>query len=316
MVALERIKRAEAEEEAREANLEKEALRSALRLVERQTMETHSRSSSQAFSPDRTNGENEDEAKMTHSRSSSNVAMKSPGPNATFGEISGGGGSESAGPTSPVKATGLLASSVPASPAPPSPAPLYVPPPREDREEGTATHRKSLLGLEEDDEVEAELGEPSDPRVQSPATTPKPSSPSDSSHSSTAPISIEVISQPNAINAPMTNSNPASSAGPPSSPLPLPHPQLHRDRAMDRARSPSPALLSTNFDALSVNSERKRVSSHKQPAAPPPSAVSEGTSAPWENGDGGDDEDDDDGRELTFSLANEGLEVESPWADR
>lgn len=320
MVAAERIKRAEAEEEVREANLEKEALRSALRLVERQSLESHSRSHSQANSDDfNPRAEGETEGEVTRSRSSSNVALKSPRASGGFGDEG-----DSPGPTSPVRAFSASApfSSVPASPAPVSPAPLYVPPPREDNE-GLSTHGRSQLAqsdVVDEAEVEAELSETSrDARSHSPVTTPRPSTPTHShpDFSPTAPTSAASYST--STSQPTPTSATATSATT-NSPLPLPHPQLHRDRTLDRARSPSPALLNmgTNLEGLSTSPERKRTSLQKQPVAPPPSAVSEGMEAPWAHGEDEDqaDEEEDDGREMTFTMTREGLDVESPWADR
>lgn len=337
MVALERIKRAEAEEEAREANLEKEALRSALRLVEQQSIESQSQTSSQS-SPSSSFDPQLQEGEVTRSRSSSNVAVKSPEPGAKFAidvmdEDVGGTGS--AGPTSPVSARATagmgMFSSVPASPAPPSPAPLYVPPPQA-RENVSETSRPEESELVDEADVEAELAGKSshgevekETRSRSPVTTPRPSTPTNSSRS---PITAASTISP---------SQPTSASDPTHSPAPLPHPQLHRDRTItqDRfhARSPSPSLtptlltMNTDLHELPTNPERKRSSLHKQPVAPPPSAVSEGSSAgaPWADGakgeawGGEDDGDEDDGGEMVFSLASQELpeiEVQSPWADR
>ena len=71
MVAAERMKLAETEEELKEANAEKEALRSALRLVERQRKEAESRSASPLPG-------HEFQASHSHKRSSSSaIAIKS-----------------------------------------------------------------------------------------------------------------------------------------------------------------------------------------------------------------------------------------------
>lgn len=334
MVATERIKRAEAEEEVREANLEKEALRSALRLVERQSLESHSRSQSQANSEDFKFVRHPDveEEEPTRSRSSSNVALKSPRASGAFGDE---GDSNSMVPASPVvRAFSASApfESVPASPAPVSPAPLYVPPPRED-DEGHGTHGRSQLAqsdVVDEAEVEAELTETSrdrdHQRSHSPVTTPRPSTPTDShsshSHPDVSPsLPHSATSYSTSQPTPTPTSTVATSAST-DSPLPLPHPQLHRDRTYDRARSPSPALLnmSTNLEGLSSSQERerKRTSLQKQPVAPPPSAVSEGMEAPWANGEDEErgEEEEEDGQEMTFTIAREGLDVESPWADR
>ncbi|THH12690.1 hypothetical protein EW146_g7459 [Bondarzewia mesenterica] len=134
MVAMERIRRAEAEEEAKEAHMEKEALRSALKLVESENGRlrigpiVHSTQQNDHYSSE---GEEDDQvvARFSHSRSSSRIALKSPPPQDV-----------ESGPSSPIAFSPPFtakeeSSSIdgfedaPSSPAPGSPAPLYVPPP-------------------------------------------------------------------------------------------------------------------------------------------------------------------------------------------
>ncbi|KAA1475086.1 hypothetical protein DENSPDRAFT_407555 [Dentipellis sp. KUC8613] len=125
MVASERIKRAEAEEELRQTRAEKDALRSALKILESENGQLRSQPHPEV------NG-----AEMTHSRSSSTAALKSPVLSDTDTQRNG----SSSRPTSPSTGDGdgygdiptavpeLTAPLDPAS-APDSPAPLYVPPP-------------------------------------------------------------------------------------------------------------------------------------------------------------------------------------------
>ena len=76
MVATERIKRAETEAELRESRQEKEALRSALRLIESENM--HLRGSSTDTQPMESNSASVSSLSLSHSRTSSRVAVKSP----------------------------------------------------------------------------------------------------------------------------------------------------------------------------------------------------------------------------------------------
>ncbi|KAI0058710.1 hypothetical protein BV25DRAFT_1919030 [Artomyces pyxidatus] len=136
MVALERIKRAEAEEELRETRLEKDALRSALRLIEDERMRTSIALEQQTESNTRYM-ENHPATASSHKRSSSQIALKSP--ISTKADSEDDLHSPSSSAMSP-QTTPTLAITVSdddpsdddpnhRTPPPASPAPLYVPPP-------------------------------------------------------------------------------------------------------------------------------------------------------------------------------------------
>ena len=114
MVAVERIKRAEAEEELKDVHAEKVALKAALRLIEEDRVRAESSHAPHA------NGSTVSPPPLTHSRTSSCDGIVSP---------------RSPSPPSPPPPTADSRSQSPGgitSPegdAPPSPAPLYVPPP-------------------------------------------------------------------------------------------------------------------------------------------------------------------------------------------
>ena len=129
MVKVERIKRAEAEDELKDVHAEKEALKAALRLVEEDRMRVESIHHPHVNGIDASQG-----AAATHSRTSSRDAIISPRLHATR---------DSPTPPSPPPATAQSPSQPrtemavptagqeqdPDEAAPPSPAPLYVPPP-------------------------------------------------------------------------------------------------------------------------------------------------------------------------------------------
>ena len=142
MVKVERIKRAEAEDELKDVHAEKEALKAALRLVEEDRMRVES------IQQPHVNGINasSQDAAATHSRTSSQNAIISPRLHATRDSLT---------PPSPPP---LTAQSQPQSrtemtvptagqeqdtdeAAPPSPAPLYVPPPPHHLVESAPTSR-------------------------------------------------------------------------------------------------------------------------------------------------------------------------------
>ncbi|KAI0266965.1 hypothetical protein BC834DRAFT_1026547 [Gloeopeniophorella convolvens] len=135
MVAMERIKRAEAEDELKEVHAEKEALKSALRLIEEERLRAES-----AYS--RVNGTVASSHALTngHSRSSSREAIVSPRPRTD----SGSSLRDESRPPSPPPPSAQSQSQSPiaistniqvlepdadADEVPSSPAPLYVPPP-------------------------------------------------------------------------------------------------------------------------------------------------------------------------------------------
>jgi len=120
MVAVERIKRAEAEEELQDVHAEKDALKAALRLIEEDRVRAESTRSPHANGTEafHRNGA------PTHSRTSSCEAIVSPRQTAF----------DSPTPPSPPPPSAQSQSQSPtampdADDAPPSPAPLYVPPP-------------------------------------------------------------------------------------------------------------------------------------------------------------------------------------------
>lgn len=129
MVKVERIKRAEAEDELKDVHAEKDALKAALRLVEEDRMRVEN------IHQPHVNGTNvfSQDAAATHSRTSSQNAIISPRLHATRCPT----------PPSPPPPTSLspprarTETTVPTAgqeqdtdeAAPPSPAPLYVPPP-------------------------------------------------------------------------------------------------------------------------------------------------------------------------------------------
>jgi hypothetical protein len=130
MVKVERIKRAEAEDELKDVHAEKDALKSALRLVEEDRMRVESIHQPHVNGVDASS----QDAAATHSRTSSQDAIISPRLHATR---------DSPTPPSPPPPTAQSPSqprtemTVPTAgqeqdtdeAAPPSPAPLYVPPP-------------------------------------------------------------------------------------------------------------------------------------------------------------------------------------------
>jgi hypothetical protein len=128
MVKVERIKRAEAEDELKDVHAEKEALKSALRLVEEDRMRVESIHQPHFNGVDASS----QDAVATHSRTSSQDAIISPRLHATR---------DSPTPPSPPPPTAQSPSQprtemmIPTAgqdtdeAAPPSPAPLYVPPP-------------------------------------------------------------------------------------------------------------------------------------------------------------------------------------------
>jgi hypothetical protein len=124
MVAVERIKRAEAEDELQEVHAEKEALKAALRLIEEDRLRAES------IRTPHVNGTDASQRNgiHTHSRTSSCEAIVSPRQTPR----------DSPTPPSPPPPTAQSQSQSPnaitmpmpdAEEAPPSPAPLYVPPP-------------------------------------------------------------------------------------------------------------------------------------------------------------------------------------------
>ena len=142
MVAVERIKRAEAEDELKEVHAEKVALKAALRLIEEDRVRTENShapyANGGAISP------------PTHSRSSSCEAIVSPRRR------------DSPRPPSPPPPTAQSRSQSPggipiggvhdsdgdaAQEAPPSPAPLYVPPPHLLEDEAPASRTDSPMPL-------------------------------------------------------------------------------------------------------------------------------------------------------------------------
>jgi hypothetical protein len=127
MVSVERIKRAEAEDELKDVHAEKDALKAALRLIEEDRMRAESSRAPHVNGVDgsysqRTNA-------TTHSRTSSCEAIVSPRLAARD--------PPSPPPPSPPPPTAqsesqspmALGTTTPLDEAPPSPAPLYVPPP-------------------------------------------------------------------------------------------------------------------------------------------------------------------------------------------
>ena len=129
MVKVERIKRAEAEDELKDVHSEKEALKAALRLIEEDRMRVES-----VHQP-HVNGIDTSYSAVgtTHSRTSSREAVVSPRPRDSPTPPSPPpptAQSQSQSPTAMTISTAARdADDVPSSPAPPSPAPLYVPPP-------------------------------------------------------------------------------------------------------------------------------------------------------------------------------------------
>ena len=132
MVKVERIKRAEAEDELKDVHAEKEALKAALRLIEEDRMRVES-----VHQP-HVNGIDTSHPAVgtTHSRTSPREAVVSPrlrprdsptppSPPPPTAQAQ----SQSQSPTDMTILTARDADDVPSSPAPPSPAPLYVPPP-------------------------------------------------------------------------------------------------------------------------------------------------------------------------------------------
>lgn len=83
MVATERVKRAETEEELREVRSEKDALKDALRLIESESGQLRSAPPSTGGNSDRTAQQS-----FSHSRSSSRDAIKSPPPSSLSPPIS------------------------------------------------------------------------------------------------------------------------------------------------------------------------------------------------------------------------------------
>src|SRR6266566_4080698 len=130
MVKVERIKRAEAEDELKDVHAEKDALKAALRLVEEDRMRV------EGIHQPHVNGvdASSQDVTATHSRTSSQNPIISPRLHATH---------DSPTPPSPPPPTAQLPSqfqtetAIPSAgqeqdtdeAAPPSPAPLYVPPP-------------------------------------------------------------------------------------------------------------------------------------------------------------------------------------------
>ena len=126
MVKVERIKRAEAEDELEEVHAEKDALKAALRLIEEHRMRAESSHQSHI------NGvvPSEQIIAPTHSRSSSQEAIVSPRQRPRDSPTP----PSSPPPTAQLTEVAILTNvqdteDLPPSPAPPSPAPLYVPPP-------------------------------------------------------------------------------------------------------------------------------------------------------------------------------------------
>ncbi|KAH9957317.1 hypothetical protein BC827DRAFT_1226223 [Russula dissimulans] len=126
MVKVERIKRAEAEDELKEVHAEKDALKAALRLIEEYRMRAESSHQQHV------NGIEPSEQIIapTHSRSSSQEAIVSPRQRPRDSPTPPSPPSLTAQPTDVAISTNVQDSeNPPPSPAPPSPAPLYVPPP-------------------------------------------------------------------------------------------------------------------------------------------------------------------------------------------
>lgn len=140
MVKVERIKRAEAEDELKDVHAEKEALKSALRLIEEDRMRAESARQNHV------NGVHTSHPTVatTHSRTSSMEAIVSPRSHQRARDSATppsppppSAQSQSQSPTMSMStvAAGTRdpdpdpSDDVPSSPAPPSPAPLYVPPP-------------------------------------------------------------------------------------------------------------------------------------------------------------------------------------------
>ena len=129
MVKVERIKRAEAEDELKEVHAEKEALKSALRLVEEDRMRVENIHQPHVNGVDASS----QDAAATHSRTSSQEAIISPRLHATRDTLTP--------PSPPLTAQSAsqprTETTLPTAgqeqdtdeAAPPSPAPLYVPPP-------------------------------------------------------------------------------------------------------------------------------------------------------------------------------------------
>jgi hypothetical protein len=123
MVKVERIRRAEAEDELKDVHAEKEALKAALRLIEEDRVRVES-----IYQPHVNGIDTSAHAVATHSRSSSREAIVSPRPRDSPTSPSPPPPSAQSPSQSP---TEITASTPPpdTDDGPPSPAPLYVPPP-------------------------------------------------------------------------------------------------------------------------------------------------------------------------------------------
>ena len=137
MVKVERIKRAEAEDELKDVHAEKDALKAALRLIEEDRMraesarQTHVNGihTSQATTHSRTSSMEAVVSPRSHQRAQDSPTPPSPPPPSAQ--------SQSQSPTMSMSTAAAVtrnpnpdsSDDVPSSPAPPSPAPLYVPPP-------------------------------------------------------------------------------------------------------------------------------------------------------------------------------------------
>lgn len=124
MVKVERIKRAEAEDELKDVHAEKDALKAALRLIEEDRMRVENIHHPHVNGVDGSSSQNTAAvAGTTHSRTSSQEAIISPRQHAV---------PDSPTPPSPPPQSaqsGSQSQDVDCDVAPPSPAPLYVPPP-------------------------------------------------------------------------------------------------------------------------------------------------------------------------------------------
>jgi hypothetical protein len=127
MVAVERIKRAEAEDELKEVHAEKAALKAALRLIEEDRVRAESTRSRSHVNG---TGTSQHTGAPTHSRTSSCEAIVSPRQAACDSPTPPSPPPPSAQSRSQSPTAITITTSMPdADDAPPSPAPLYVPPP-------------------------------------------------------------------------------------------------------------------------------------------------------------------------------------------
>jgi hypothetical protein len=131
MVKVERIKRASAEDELKDVHAEKEALKSALRLIEEDRIRVEN------IHQPHVNGigtSSQDIAATTHSRTSSQEAIISPRRHSAHDSLTAPSPPHATAQSPPQSPTEITTTSTTGQDdrdqvAPPSPAPLYVPPP-------------------------------------------------------------------------------------------------------------------------------------------------------------------------------------------